>query len=434
MTAISDIGAPVTAAPTVRPHATTRGLAAYALFGMPLAMMALPVYVLVPKFYAEGTGLALTIIGSVLLGARLLDALIDPLLGAWVDAGKRSASYLRPILIAVTPLAVGFALMFLPPSDLTTEAATLWLATTLIAAYLGYSLATIAYQAWGAKLARDDAGRARVTAWREGAGLIGVVLAAVIPYAFGPRSLIAVFAVTLVLALAVLVRYAPRPASSVAVEALNPWRSMMAPLVTARFRWLLAVFVVNGIAAAIPASLVLFFIADRLQLEAQSGVFLALYFIAGAASMPLWVKLAQRHSLHAVWLIGIVLSVVAFVWAYWLSAGAFASYATICVLSGAALGADLALPPALLARVIDANGHTNAREGAYFGLWNLVNKLNLALAAGIALPVLEMLGYRVGVRDAAALGALAFAYAVLPCILKLGAGAVLFAAWRGEKF
>lgn len=427
--------APVTRpAPTIAAALSVRGLVSYALLGTPLTMMALPVYVLVPKFYAEATGLALTIIGSVLLGARLLDAFIDPLLGAFVDAGKKRGSYLRPILISIPPLAVGFALMFSPPPGLTTPAATWWLATTLIAAYLGYSLATIAYQAWGAELAHDDAGRTRVTAWREGAGLIGVVLAAVIPYAFGARSLIVVFAVALTLALYLLLRHAPRPMASATAEPLSPWRAMTAPLLTSRFRWLLAVFIVNGIAAAIPASLVLFFIADRLQLEAQSGVFLALYFIAGAASMPLWMTLAQRHSLHAVWLIGIVLAVVAFVWAYWLTAGAFAAYATICVLSGAALGADLALPPALLARVIDANGHTGTREGAYFGLWNLVNKLNLALAAGIALPVLEMLGYRLGVRDTAALGALAFAYAVLPCILKLGAGAVLFAAWRRQKF
>ena len=423
-----------TAGSAAAPATSARGLASYALLGMPLAMMALPVYVLVPKFYAEATGLALTVIGSVLLGARLLDAFVDPLLGALVDAGKKRGSYLRPILISLPPLAVGFALMFSPPAGMTAGAATVWLAATLIAAYLGYSLATIAYQAWGAELAHDDPGRARVTAGREGAGLIGVVLAAVIPYALGARSLIVVFAITLAIALYPLLRHAPRPLPRTGADALNPWQSMLAPLATRRFRWLLAVFVVNGIAAAIPASLVLFFIADRLQLEAQSGVFLALYFIAGAASMPLWMKLAQRYSLHAVWLIGIVLSVLAFIWAYGLTAGAFVSYATICVLSGAALGADLALPPALLARVIDANGHTGTRDGAYFGLWNLVNKLNLALAAGIALPMLDLLGYRVGVRNEEALGALAFAYAVLPCILKLGAGGVLFAAWRGQKF
>jgi Na+/melibiose symporter-like transporter len=411
-----------------------RPLFAYALFGMPLAMVALPVYVLVPKFYADLTGLALGVIGAILLGARLLDAFVDPLLGAWVDAGRRHRSYLRPILIALAPLAVGFALLFAPPADLSSTAAAIWLAATLIAAYLGYSLASIAYQAWGAELAHDDAGRARVTTWREAAGLLGVLLAAIVPYAFGMRGLIALLALALLLAVTLLVHAAPRPAPARAYESVNPWRAVLVPLGTSRLRWLLAVFIANGIAAAIPASLVLFFIADRLQLESQSGVFLALYFLAGALSMPAWAWLARRWSLHAVWLVGMVAAVAAFVWAYRLGAGDFTAFAVICVMSGAALGADLALPPALLARVIDANGHGGSREGTYFGLWNLVNKLNLALAAGIALPVLESLGYREGSRDAAALDALSIAYALLPCALKLAAAALLLFAWRSKRF
>ncbi len=431
---MSTIADPVNAPLDAPAPLAARPLFAYAVFGMPLAMVALPVYVLVPKFYADLTGLALGIIGAILLGARLLDAFVDPLLGAWVDAGRRHRSYLRPILIALAPLAVGFTLLFVPPADLTGTAAAIWLAATLIAAYLGYSLASIAYQAWGAELAHDDAGRARVTTWREAAGLLGVLLAAIVPYAFGMRGLIALLALALVLAVTLLVHAAPRPAPARAYESVNPWRAVLVPLGTSRLRWLLAVFIANGIAAAIPASLVLFFIADRLQFESQSGVFLALYFLAGALSMPAWAWLARRWSLHAVWLVGMVAAVAAFVWAYRLGAGDFTAFAVICVMSGAALGADLALPPALLARVIDANGHGGSREGTYFGLWNLVNKLNLALAAGIALPVLESLGYREGSRDAAALDALSIAYALLPCALKLAAAALLLFAWRSKRF
>jgi len=431
---MSTIADPVNAPLDAPAPLAARPLFAYAVFGMPLAMVALPVYVLVPKFYADLTGLALGIIGAILLGARLLDAFVDPLLGAWVDAGRRHRSYLRPILIALAPLAVGFTLLFVPPADLTGTAAAIWLAATLIAAYLGYSLASIAYQAWGAELAHDDAGRARVTTWREAAGLLGVLLAAIVPYAFGMRGLIALLALALLLAVTLLVHAAPRPAPARAYESVNPWRAVLVPLGTSRLRWLLAVFIANGIAAAIPASLVLFFIADRLQFESQSGVFLALYFLAGALSMPAWAWLARRWSLHAVWLVGMVAAVAAFVWAYRLGAGDFTAFAVICVMSGAALGADLALPPALLARVIDANGHGGSREGTYFGLWNLVNKLNLALAAGIALPVLESLGYREGSRDAAALDALSIAYALLPCALKLAAAALLLFAWRSKRF
>ena len=63
--------------------------------------------------------------------------------------------------------------------------------------------------------------------------------------------------------------------------------------------------------------------------------------------------------------------------------------------------------------------------GAYFGLWTLATKLNLALAAGIALPLLGFLGYTPGSRDPAAVHALALVYAAVPCVLKLGAVAAL---------
>ena len=418
------------AAPAQSGVVPSAGLLAYSLFALPLTMMALPVYVLVPPFYATATGLALSTIGAVLLATRLLDAAVDPLLGAWLDRAR--GAYLRPLLLATPALALGFVMLFLPPAGLQAAAATAWLATTLIAATLGYSLATIAYQAWGARLADDDAGRARVTGWREGFGLVGVILAALLS-TWGAPALVALFLGTFVVAVAALALRAPRPAPTAAVPIASPWRALAKPLAERRFRWLLALFVANGIAAAVPASLVLFFIADRLQLASQSGTLLALYFLSAALSMALWTRLARRWSLHAVWLAGMLLAVAAFVWAYTLGAGDFVAFAVICALSGIALGADLALPPALLARSIALSGHSGAHEGAYFGLWNFANKMNLALAAGLALPALEMLGYAPGARDPAALDALAFAYAVLPCALKLCAAALLIVAWRGRR-
>ena len=59
---------------------------------------------------------------------------------------------------------------------------------------------------------------------------------------------------------------------------------------------------------------------------------------------------------------------------------------------------------------------------AYFGVWNFVTKFNLALAAGIALPLVSMAGYRVGAGDTASadgLVALALVYAVVPALIKL---------------
>jgi glycoside/pentoside/hexuronide:cation symporter, GPH family len=340
------------------------------------------------------------------------------------------------------PLVLGFVLLFLPgwAAQHGPAATAAWLAATLVTAYLGYSLAAIAYQAWGAELAHDDAGRARITASREGVGLIGVLIGGTVPTVFGMQALLPVFGVFMVVAL-LLLAGAPQPRRELtrsALPAQSPFSAFVVPLRHARFRWLLAVFALNAIAPAITATVFQFFVADRLGLASYTGLFLSLYFLAGALSMPLWIALARRFSLPALWLAGMVAAVAAFIWAYGLDAGqgsaALAGFAVICVLSGLAFGADLALPPALLARVIDANGHAGQREGSYFGLWNFVNKLCLALAGGIALPLLESLGYTRGGRDADALAALAITYAVVPCALKLVAAALLAWAWRGQKF
>ncbi|HEY5634316.1 MAG TPA: MFS transporter [Burkholderiaceae bacterium] len=422
-------------APAAARPLAPRSLAAYALLGAPLMMMALPVYVLVPKLYADATGLALATIGAVLLATRLLDALADPFLGAWVDAERARGELLRPILVAAVPLAGGFVLLFAPVVERgDAGGAAAWLAATLMAAYLGYSLASIAYHAWGAQLARDDHGRARVTAAREGAGLAGVIVAAVVPTVLGVGALSAMFVALLAAGLFLLVRVAPRPRAAAAGRVAPRARSVLAPLASPRLRWLLAVLVVNGIAAAIPATLVLFFIDDALRLSPYSGAFLATYFACGVASMFLWARLARSFDLHAVWLAGMLTAVAAFVWAYALGEGDWAGYAAICVLSGFALGADLAIPPALLARVIDEDGERDRSDGRYFGLWHFFNKLNLAVAAGLALPLLQMLGYSPGARDDGALAALSASYALLPSALKLAAAGLLLAAWRGRKF
>ncbi len=250
----------------------------------------------------------------------------------------------------------------------------------------------------------------------------------------GYDATVAVLVALLALGLIVLAWRAPRPPRSRRLPPGNPFLAFVVPLAASNTRWLLGVFALNALAPSITATVFLFFVADRLGLKDYAPAFLAVYFLAGAASMPLWIRLARSRSLHALWLAGMVAAVAAFVWAYFLPAGALGAFAAICVLSGLAFGADLALPPALLARVIDANGHDGQREGAYFGLWNFVNKLVLAVAGALALSILEALGYTRGAQDAAALDALALTYAVVPSALKLVAAGWLVIAWRSNRF
>jgi len=179
----------------------------------------------------------------------------------------------------------------------------------------------------------------------------------------------------------------------------------------------------------VPATLVLFFIRDRLQAPSWEPAFLAAYFAAGALSIPLWVRAVRRLGLAHAWLAGMLLNIAAFIWAATLGAGDTWAYLAVCAASGIGLGADLTLPGALLAGVIQRAGHGGHAEGAYFGWWNFATKLNLALAAGLALPLLGAFGYASGSREPEALQALTLAYCALPCLLKLGAAALLWTQW-----
>jgi Na+/melibiose symporter-like transporter len=327
-------------------------------------------------------------------------------------------------------LAAGFRGLFFPAVALSNTPALLtWCAALLAVTYLSYSVITVIHQAWGARLGGDEAQRARIVAWREGLALCGVLVASVLPSVAGLAATTLVFAVALALAMGLL-RSAPRPRRA----ALLSQPSLRLPLRTPAFRRLLAIYLLNGIASAVPATLVLFFIRDRLQAPSYEPLFLASYFAAGALSIPLWVRAVARFGLARTWLAGMGLAIAVFIWAALLGAGDVAAYTAVCVLSGVALGADLTLPSALLAGVIQKAGHGGRAEGAYFGWWNFATKLNLALAAGVALPALQAFGYAPGSQSPQALGALTTAYCVLPCVLKLAAGALLWTQWiKGQE-
>ena len=422
------------AAPMPAPPAAARlGLRGYVAYGVlrgPLALLELPLFVLLPTFYADTLGVDLTIVGAVLFFTRLVDAVADPAIGVALDARPGRTTYRRWILWALPVLTLGYAAVFLPPSGVPLAA---WLAIASVVTYLAYSVVSIAYQAWGARLGSDATERVRVTASREVFGLAGVVLSASLLLPERATWLVGLFVAGAALAALAIAR-APLPrldapaAAAVSVplreRIAGTWRDVSG---SRPFRWMLAAFVVNGIATAIPATLVLFYVGDVLQARESAPMFLVAYFVAAALGMPAWVRIARAAGLRNAWLLGMALAVFAFVWAYGLGAGDTAAFMAVCIVTGFALGADLAVPPALLATVLAADDAPRARDGAFFGVWSLATKINLAAAAGLALPLLGLLGYQPGASGGGT-AALSATYALLPSALKLAAGFVLVVA------
>ena len=276
----------------------------YGLLGLPLAFVALPLYVILPNHYAREFGVPLATLGAVLLAARLFDALIDPLLGRLSD--RLFARSIHGVLVAGAHcravLAVGFSGLFFPPVR-EINALVVWAGVVLVLTYTAYSVLTIAHQSWGAMLGGDEAQRSRVVAWREGLGLVGVVLAAVAPASLGLPATRRCSRPAWRWAgwpgrgLAPCRKppwgacHQPRRGHADAARCRQPCPSLWHPFARPAFRRLLAVFVLNGIASAVPATLVLFFVQDRLQAPpALEPVFLGTYFLCAALSMPLWLR------------------------------------------------------------------------------------------------------------------------------------------------
>lgn len=392
---------------------------AYTGFAAVLSGAGLPIYIYAPEYYASTFGVSLTTLGLVLGGLRFLDFIQDPLLG-WVSERLRDAKAFVVTLGAVL-LAASMVGLFavVPPID-----PVWWFAITITGLFSAFSFLTINFYAQGvARVAGSPDGHVKLAAWRETGALLGICLAAIAPtllmdltdrpfaaFAWG-------FAAATAMATAVMWReWTPAPIEQEPTPIRDIWGDTLA-------RRLLILALVNATPVAVSSTLFLFFVKHRLDADGWEGPLLVLFFLAAALSAPFWSAAARRYGEKQVLLSAMTLAIVVYVWALFLGAGDVTAFAIICILSGATIGADLTLLPALFAKrmsIIAPNG------GQGFGLWSLVSKFTLAFAAIFLLPLLESTGFVAdGDNPEGALIMLTALYAGVPSLLKLVAIALL---------
>lgn len=411
-------------------------LVAYAVPAFALAMPTIPAYVYLPTFYAETLGLGLTATGAVLLFARMLDVITDPLVGVLSDRFPTRWGRRKPwILVGGFLAAIALVQLFQPPTAVTTAHLLVW----SVILYLGWTMVAVPYTAWGAELSTDYHERSRITGAREAAMIVGIIGASSMPAiatALGydqQKGLAAVAWLAIgvgVPAVAMLlwrvreiVGRPNRPTSSIGL--LSASREILG---NRPFVRLLSAWFINGLANGLPAVLFLLYLQHGLGVGAVAqGVLILAYFVSGVAAIPLWLRLCARIGKHRAWCAAMVLACLAFVWVPLLDPGDIVAFFVICVVTGMALGADLTLPPAMQADVVDLDSLRTGRRraGAFFALWSMATKLALACAVGLAFPALDLLGFDGnGPNDRATILALAILYAGVPTLLKIVAIAV----------
>ena len=414
-------------------------LAWYALPAFAFAIPTIPVYVYLPTLYAQELGLGLTATGLVLLLARGLDVLTDPPIGILSDRLASRWGRRKPwIVVGAVLAAFGLLQLLQPPVGAGGGHLFAW----MIALTLGWTMIAVPYTAWAAELSPDYHERAKITGAREAMMILGVLVAGALPATaaaagWSERDGLAAAAWLAIVAglpaVALLaIRVPDRPAPVAAVgSGIAGLRLHLTVLRNKPFLRLLTGWFVNGLANGLPAVLFPLYLQHALAADAvERGVLIMTYFLAGVLAIPLWVRLSRRVGKHRVWCWAMMLACAAFVWVPLLEPGAIGAFFVICVITGVAFGADLALPPAMQADVVDLDSLRTGenRAGLYFALWSMSTKLALAAAVGLAFPLLALFGFRTdGGNTPEALLALALLYALLPTVLKIGAIAVI---WR----
>jgi GPH family glycoside/pentoside/hexuronide:cation symporter len=298
-----------------------------------------------------------------------------------------------------------------------------------------YSILTILLGSQATLWTAESHDQTRIAGMREAFGLIGLITAVSMPVilkAFVQENQVYLWYCSALGILMTIGLYG-FTATSAKIQTINAGKKLREPVswnnLLSLPKGMLRLLVVYGISmlgSSIPAVLVIFYVRDLLNAEHLTGIFLLVYFLSGAFAMPVWNNLSVRLGKYKTWFTSSLVAVLGFTGAFFLEAGDVIPFGTMCMISGLALGADLSLPPSILADQVHACGRQSF-SGTYYAFLAFVTKVSLAIASAIALPALDIAGFKPkAVNDNEALLALSVAYALVPCILKLMAAGLLY--------
>ena len=386
----------------------------YALFAAPLAAVGIPIYIHAPKYLADSYGFSLTSLGIIFLCLRLVDVVQDPLLGKLAQlVGKyRQLS----VLIFVCSLIISLWLFF---SVKPFFEPLIYVCLCLFVMFTAFSYLNICFYAQGISFVESRIGtsHAQLSVWRETGALVGIVLACLLPSIFDILGFNSLKGFALSTILLLMIAYFAMIGSWDYRSQFQSKYSIVSLLKDKSTRSFLILSFLNTSPVAVTSTLFLFFVDSRLEASELAGLFLITFFISAAASIPFWGKLTSKYDLKSVLSLGMSLAIITFLFTLFIGSGDIVFFFMICVFSGASLGADMSILPAMFAKHVSASHFDSS---VAFGLWNFFNKSTLALSAGLILPGLAATGFALGkAQPNTSLMGLIIFYSLLPCLLKL---------------
>jgi glycoside/pentoside/hexuronide:cation symporter, GPH family len=422
---------------------------AYALPAYALAIIGIPVYVYIPKFYTDVVGVNVILLGYILFSVRIFDAVTDPVIGYLSDRTRSRFGRRRPYIAAGSLLTAFTMILLFNPPEATPFFETLWFGVFIYALFLFWTIVTVPYESLGPEITFDYKERISLFGMRDGFLLAGTLAAVAAPafiqWIFGlsgdPAGERTKFFWISMLYTPLLIGTAWW--CVVVIEELHPQKKKRTGFfpgirqVTHNrpFIILLIAYTISAIGNNLPATLILFYVQYVLQSN-LADLFLLLYFVTGIIFLPGWIFIARRIGKKFAWLVSMTINTGAFTGVFFLGPGDAFIYGILVVLSGVGFGASLAIPSAIQADVIDYDEFLTGerREGQYIGLWSISKKLAAAVGIGAGLSILGLAGYTPNVEQTSTVQlVLRTLYALVPSLCNLLAIIVALAYPINEK-
>jgi len=419
---------------------TRAALLSYAAPAVPLAMLIMQIIVYIPPLYAIEAGVSIAAVGGIFFIVRGVDAFVDIWIGNQSDRTRSAFGRRKPWIAAGVPLLVLMTwLLCAPPQGVGTR----YLLLAALAFYICLTLVQIPYLSWGAELSRDYAQRTRINGLREGGGMLGTVLATLLPLVVlvgimgkaNPtlREIALVFVVTVSVLLpigAVLaLRNTPQGhfVDTGKQSLLQALRGLRQNKLLARL--LLGVLLI-WLGGSVFNALVIFIVQHTLQLQNNAMLFFVFtQYAVGLLCLPLVLKLANRIGRHRVLALGAAAFLLPLPLFMLVQPGSMPQAIALYALLGTTTSAIWVMPPALVADAIDYGRLHGAKDDAalYMALYHFVQKLAMAGGVGIGMPLAGALGFNpVGTPTAESVQALNLVALVLPMLIALPGAVMLF--------
>jgi len=417
---------------------------AYAAPAFALAIVGIPVYVYIPKFYTDVVGVNIAMLGYLLLAVRLFDAVTDPAIGFLSDKTKTRFGRRRPYIgVGAIFLSMSMYFLFNPP-EASPYFETIWFGVTIFCLFLFWTAIVVPYESLGPEITFDYDERTTLLGMRDGALIAGTLAAASSPaavaWAFGLSPTnegerakffwIAVLYTPFLIAFCwwcvFSIRERPQLFRGDKQGLLQGLREVSQ---NRPFIILLISYIVAAFGSNLPATLILYYVEYVLQSK-QADLFLLIYFATGVLFLPGWIYMARKLEKKVTWLAAMVINTGAFLGVFFLGPGDAHIYGVLVFLSGIGLGATLAIPSAMQADVIDYDELISGqrREGQYIGIWSITKKLAAALGVGLALSILGAVGYTPNVEQSEQVQfTLRVLYALVPSLCNVAAFVIALA-------